>query len=87
MKEEQFLVEKYGTKILIYKSVPYIACALRERKLIYNIMEWYKRIGEDFNTTSDCIERNIRHFRSKIDECRVNQEFLNSLILEFRKGE
>lgn len=86
MKEEKFLVNKYGTKILRYKGLEYVVCALKEENLIYDIMKWYKDIGVQHNKHWQSIERNLRHFRSAIEEERVNQEYLNSLIIEYRGG-
>ena len=86
MKEEKFLVDKYGTKILTFKASLYIFDALKNKEYIFDIMQWYKMIAEKYGTSCSCVERNLRHFRAAVEDKKKNQEFINALILEYKSN-
>ena len=84
MKEERFLVKKYGTRVLTLKGFKHLCLALKDNELVYNIMDWYKNVAKEINSTFSIVERNIRYFKSFVGEDdKKNQEFINNLIIEY----
>lgn len=84
---EDFLIDRYGTKILVYKgfyALRYIIC--HHNDIVDNLANVYNEYANENKTTISAIERAIRHFRTRINtNTESNKELINLLIIEFQR--
>lgn len=84
---EDFLLEKYDTKILIYKGFYLLRTILNKyTTIIETMMPVYEYVAEEHKTTPSAVERALRHFRTRVNtNTDTNKELVNLLIIEFQR--
>lgn len=86
---KEFLVKKYGERIIKYKAVDYI-CYILDNCFNGHKMKMgdiQQEVATHFQTTAYGVERAIRYFRMNIinDISRSNKAFIFKLAFEYEK--
>ena len=83
---EEFLINKYGSKILKYKGFRIIRDLIYDNSdcLAGNLLKEYDRLAEIYDTNWQSIDREVRYLKQILKEEDQNTAFINKNIIEFR---